>query len=686
VIQFPIIRRLDVRGYELFQNEKSEGITHRFDRGVHAIVGVNGLGKTTLLTMLYRALAGPYDQSKRDDAGLLSSKHELSNWRPKGFFSERVSDRAANATVEVDVAFGKRLVTIRRKLSNLEVVQLAVDGDPVEASQAYYQHTVLSLSGAATYFDFYAILRYLVFYLEDRVELVWDRRSQFDMMRLLLFDTQAAKRAAEAYDEAQSADSDFRTMRTIVNNDTKELARLEAARGQTQASEYRALQVAFSEAESRDLEQATAIEEARRKIDATRLSREKTLLVLQEARSAAELEEQAHYQHLFPDLGETAKHVFLNLLGGGACFVCGNQSKDAAEYLRDKLDQHRCPICDSTAEVQEKVVSQAQFSKARLGRLRSEVDKLRVSISSLSAEIEEAEKEYAELVERRDADGEELRRLRHDLGRLGPTYIPDEAEIEALKSSIATGRKQMDAALAERSKAEGTYGRIVARQKDRIEQATDEIRRRFRHFAGAVLAETCELIPSSDTRAIGQEGKRFDFPYFEVAMTSGVFSRTPAARDEASAVSESQREFLDIAFRLALISAVTGGKSDSMLVLETPESSLDSLFVFKAGEAFRQYAEDPKRNNVFIASTNLNNEEMLSALLGTLKPPKVDKTSSSIPQLGRKRGQAPAAVPAIPKAERLHRIINLLELAAPNAALKQYRAYYKRLFNLAVGR
>jgi len=71
---------------------------------------LNGLGKTTLLAMLYRALMGPYDQSKRDDAGLLSSKHEVSGWRDRDFFRERVSDGAANATVEVDVAFGDHLV------------------------------------------------------------------------------------------------------------------------------------------------------------------------------------------------------------------------------------------------------------------------------------------------------------------------------------------------------------------------------------------------------------------------------------------------------------------------------------------------------------------------------------------------------------------------------------------------
>jgi hypothetical protein len=182
--------------------------------------------------MLYRAIVGPYDQRKRDDAGLLSSKHEVNDWRQKGFFRERVSDRAAKATVEVDVAFGKRLVTVRRKLTNLEIVHLALDGEALDASQQTYEETVLGLSGAATYFDFYAILRYLVFYLEDRVELIWDRRSQFDMMRVLLFDTEAARKASEAYDEAQSADSDFRTMRTVVNNDMKRLAALAPRVGQ----------------------------------------------------------------------------------------------------------------------------------------------------------------------------------------------------------------------------------------------------------------------------------------------------------------------------------------------------------------------------------------------------------------------------------------------------------------------
>jgi len=117
---------------------------------------------------------------------------------------------------------------------------------------------------------------------------------------VLLFDTAAAKSAAEAYDKAQSADSDFRTMRTVVNNETKRLANLENELGRSQASEYRLLQLAVSQADVRDSEQADAIEETRRKIEAARLGREKALLDLQEARSAVELEEASTLQPSFP--------------------------------------------------------------------------------------------------------------------------------------------------------------------------------------------------------------------------------------------------------------------------------------------------------------------------------------------------------------------------------------------------
>jgi AAA15 family ATPase/GTPase len=150
LIQFPIIRRLHIVGYQLFENENSQEISHVFRRGVHAVVGINGLGKTTFLTMLYRALLGPFDQSKSDEAGLLGSQHELSAWRSKGYFRDRVRDGAKGATIELDVEFGKKVLTLRRRLSTLQLEILSLDGTELDTSNETYEATINELAGTAT--------------------------------------------------------------------------------------------------------------------------------------------------------------------------------------------------------------------------------------------------------------------------------------------------------------------------------------------------------------------------------------------------------------------------------------------------------------------------------------------------------------------------------------------------------
>ena len=81
----------------------------------------------------------------------------------------------------------------------------------------------------------------------------------------------------------------------------------------------------------------------------------------------------------------------------------------------------------------------------------------------------------------------------------------------------------MAQAQAAQASTESRYGRIMSRQRSKIEEVTSDIKKRFRAFSSMVLAETCELSVEVDRRSIGQEGTKFDFPYFEVMMTSGSF-------------------------------------------------------------------------------------------------------------------------------------------------------------------
>jgi len=73
-VQFPVFRRLAVHDYELYPGtpEKPD-LDAEFLPGVTLIVGANGLGKSTLILILYRLLTGPSEVSGDSGASVLGS-------------------------------------------------------------------------------------------------------------------------------------------------------------------------------------------------------------------------------------------------------------------------------------------------------------------------------------------------------------------------------------------------------------------------------------------------------------------------------------------------------------------------------------------------------------------------------------------------------------------------------------
>src|SRR5687767_4094615 len=63
MISVPRVRRFDVDDYGLFPGPKAgpSGLHAKILDGLTLVVGANGLGKTTFVTMMFRVLSGPYD-------------------------------------------------------------------------------------------------------------------------------------------------------------------------------------------------------------------------------------------------------------------------------------------------------------------------------------------------------------------------------------------------------------------------------------------------------------------------------------------------------------------------------------------------------------------------------------------------------------------------------------------------
>jgi hypothetical protein len=682
MVRFPILKRLKVTGYQLFPNRDDSGIDRTIEKGVTIVAGVNGLGKTTLLNMLFRALAGPFDwRVSRADSDLGNLKHSLIKWRSPSYFQDRVRDGAANARIEVEIGIGKATITVGRSLRDLSVLELSLNRTPLQASEERFQNIVMTEAGVESFFDFYLLLRYMVFFLEDRRPLIWDRSAQDEILRILFYPKGEAKRVGELIDEIQSLDSEVRNMRVFVNRRQTQLENLEAQQKVSAQirSRLNSAVVKIDALRSRLAEVNEEVERCngdRLKIR-QRLAREK--LLLEETKRDHQRERQRYFAQLFPNIGEVANYVLVNLDSGAGCLVCGNQGPDAADRIHKLTAEGICPVCGAAQAQQDTIVPKSRLSKARLDEIADKLRQQLANVRGLDDELISRNESYRLLVEQQISDQSQIEESEHELGVIRGTWPVSGEEIDRLRRLVDDGRADMNDLRAKQRTYEYELEKVIGSGREFVAQRSSEIATHFEEFATHFLSERCQLTYALESRKFGQETASFQMPRFTVKMTSGVFAEQAQPRTDRDDVSESQKEFIDLAFRMALMTAAA--KNDpAMLVLETPEANLDSVFVARAGRLLQTFANGGGGiGNRLIASSNLNKEDMVPALFGL-----ASEERYTVWDRDGRSGDPPESANAVPSAQRLDRVINLLKIAAPTAALQQYENEYEVRFREAL--
>lgn len=687
MIHFPVVRKLLIENYEVYKNDSNDGINHEFNGGVHLIVGINGLGKTTLLNAIFRSLVGPNDMPKSDDRPLGSVKHALVPWRKNRFFSSRVSDQATDAFVYMETSFGDRIVKVKRKLSNLEVVFLEIDGIQKDASQQQYEDSIVELSGLPDFIDFFAILKFLVFFLEDRSELIWDYRSQFEMFRILFYDRETSLKAVKHYDNAQAADSGYRNLHAALSKTRTQLQSIESPDVDQAKKELRVLETQLRAVEDNQLYLDKKIQDIYIQYEENK----HFIAVLK--RSVDEkkfgIEEIYHkiYMNYYKDIDDSKRMLVLNAAIRGDCFLCGSEEV-SKELIRKSLEGDFCPFCQSPHSKQEKT----EMTQESLDLLEERLDKLQKKASDELILIEKRQSLSTDLLSELDSLQEQMgllsedrRKLTDMVRRLEKNIPDDDLDAAELKRQLKIGDAELSAFDTIRKNETANYQSILLAQEQMLRDKMKRLCQKFEHYSRSLLAEKVLLKIDDDYRSIGQQGEKLPFPCFKVYMTSSVFKLEPHLRDSPEQVSESQREFIDLAFRLALIDLVSEDRnSPSMIVMETPEASLDSMFINEVSLLFRDYSEKNDGRNLFLASSNLNQSAMISSLLGVGPRLSRREFSNLDVQLDLVGKEISESYSSIPREKRPKHIINLLELSAPNMALRGNKELYTKMFNDAV--
>lgn len=324
-----MIKSLHIEGYPLYPGKNHSGILHKdLPSGVTIIAGINGQGKTTLLNILYRLLVGPWDQTKADFQNPGKKQHQLTQIKKFNYFSARIGQAADSAKATITLQIGQEEVSITRTLGPSLAITSLIHGSTIltQADEERWLDLILELTGLPSHYDFHFVIRNFLFFLEDKVPLLWNPYGQFEILRILFLPEDLATECANTHDKILKLDSKYRndrwqvglfegrlqSLRAQYGND-QEIANLVDNLASTQAR-YNSL-TQYKEELEKDIAQLFV------DIQANESEIFKAELELHDLLSTLQSIESLYFTRAFPDAATTAELVYTDLLQKRPCMI-----------------------------------------------------------------------------------------------------------------------------------------------------------------------------------------------------------------------------------------------------------------------------------------------------------------------------------------------------------------------------
>ena len=669
MVHLPILTKLQVIDYEMFPGDPpGSGIEWHFQPGVTVIAGINGLGKTTLLSMILRALTGPYDLSGDGGSGQLSvvMPGKPTRLKPKHrrLFQDRVSDGADTAKVLLSATIGETSITIDRWLKDLSLESLKVSERGIvlpserEEREEVFQSKLAELFGLGNFVDVLLVLHHVILFYENRPGALWDPNAQRQLLRALCLDQEEALHVASLERELQSADSQARNIHSRITS-TESRWQI-ALQQESQAKGVLAKLSAEQKLLDAELLDAERLEgELERLHDAkkgARLAYERAKIEREEADGAIERLKYTSLLRHFPSMDDTTNLVLSRIMTENHCLVCNASAKEKRQELEEQVAQGCCPICGSKPEAQDNVVAFHEFDQVKLDRERERVERAKREEKTQFNYLQSSLKKYEQTLIQLESVQQVIqkRTLRNKKLR---TELPDSVTSNEYENALNSLRKEYSEWSGKRAARLQELRTLFVDRKDTITAKSTEIVSAFSELIKVLLVEDARLVQVSAEpkymQAPGQSGERVEVPAYVAEMTAAA-RPSFVRRQYPSEVSESQRELIDLAFRLALVKVFSGSCTFAM---ETPEASLDGVAMERIGQALATFSS--LGNNRLVVTSNLTNVGVITAIFEESSP---DSNLDS----------------------RMQRVLNLLQVAAPNRALVKKRERYNELLVEAV--
>lgn len=645
-LYLPNLKSVKITNYTLYQQEPT--FDFEFKDGINAVVGANGIGKTTFVNIIIYCLVG--HKKKKNRLNKNSKKPEF-EYVDEDFFSSRMNNEeddsmnmSARATLEYYLGNTKILIT--RSLIDNSIEEFRIDGKVVpQPNDAIYQEMIEKYSKISQFQDFELLVREFLFFDERRNNVAWEVDSQDNILRILLLEEQyhlkineleekitkadtrgrhksEEKRVAEtSYLElVKSRDDIVNQTKDIRNDDEKNIMDDTLARERLVLRKNK-IDTDISDGKEMLFTLQGMIEEISEDIALAEGNIANISMSYDNILSEIKRLETVLYKSIYNKLPDYYYTIEKSLLTEGKCLVCNKKSKDIQRKASKIKQSGRCMICES--ELAESI----SFDDSWIEKLNLLYEKKKEKLNELNNQKNQLTKLNSRFQDKKN----EIDKLQTELEELNRTKIVVESELshnnpdpnqgdmytEILRSKekvIADLEIAIRDAYKERDVYKQELFEYTQKFKNIINNLNERLSSYFNKYASTFIGMDCKLSVTSKT--LNKIRHFYYTPEINGQVRRGIWS-----------VSESQRFFIDQAFRMAVIDYLQNEIENfsTFFITETPEGSLDIAYESQVAMMFKIFAES---RNKIIFTSNLNSSNFLKELYMSI--PKAERTERTL--------------------------------------------------------
>ncbi|MCP1312592.1 AAA family ATPase [Paenibacillus tyrfis] len=617
-IYLPTLKSISVENYSLYSQEPS--FEFSFLDGISAIIGGNGIGKTTFVELILFCLVG-----HRKIYPVLGKKKTKTKGKiidPK-FFVSRMNpkyDKNKEAKAYLGFSIAQNNIVVGRSLYTSEIIYLEINNEElVLYDEEFYSQKILELAGLNSFQHFDKIIRSFLFFDERRQNIAWETDEQDEILRILFFDEEFLNKFQELEEEVIYLDTtgrhrseDRRVEKDSLEDLKKEKEKL-FRRFHNEENNDDDLNKYYERKGELEKDILVIKNDLDDKLDVFNSNQDRlnsligeqtgVLLNIENINNEINKLESKLYSSIYNQLPDYYLSVERVLISEGRCLACGSKNKHAKEAAIHHKNHGECIICSSKIETVEEFDPEVIKKINQLVEMRNEQQNIIANKKDDILELQKTTSDMNILInDMKNKLNEKQREIIYINSLIAKQTSENSSDtytqiVEVKQNKIDKLTEEINEIYKERDRKKTELNKLHTRFTKVVINLNKHLSYFFNKYASTFIGLNCELTVQTPT-------------YNKIPHVIYLPRINGSIREGVNSVSESQRFFLDQAFRMAIIdylqNTIDGFKT--FFITETPEGSLDIVYEKQVAEMFTLFS---KSSNNIIFTSNLNSSNFL---------------------------------------------------------------------------